>query len=217
MSSRSDGIFVPYRVIFITVIVSVCINIFFLLMGILIGKDDLAWEEQQTATPETPVETRLRDHGQLENNGLARERIEREMANFDDDAVTAESVDVSADEPYQPVPVDEPALADPPPREKEVVKNDPPPKKDPEPVKQTAPKANTSGEQFWIQLTATGDKKKAADFRDKVKKNGYAAVMIQEGGMYKIQVGPFGSRKDAESDRKKINDAFKINSWIRTR
>ena len=216
MSSRSDGIFVPYRVLFITVIVSVCINIFFLLMGILIGKDDLAWEEQQASTPATQVETRLREGDNARSEENARERVERELANFDQEDERQEPVDISGvrDKSKERVVEDKPVVRNKPP---ETVRNDPPPKKDPPPSTAQKTQTTPSGDQFWIQLSATSDQKKAIEFRDKVKRSGYSAVMFQEGGMYKIQVGPFNSRNAAEADRKKINAEFKINAWIRTR
>ena len=56
MSGKDEGVFVPRRIIIIVILVSLCVNVFFLMMGILIGKDDLKWQADQEDKPQEQAE-----------------------------------------------------------------------------------------------------------------------------------------------------------------
>ncbi len=213
MSSSKNGIHVPYRVIFIMVIVSICINIFFLLMGILIGKDDNKWEAtQQNAveeiTEDPPVRaTSLEDElSQFERQEDRRDPITPLETVVEDQPIQVQPVDP------EPKPIKKPV---------ETVKKDPPPQKaepakpEPAPPKITQSKPLDPG--FYIQVLASKDRSKTDSFLSRVKKAGYSAQVIQEGGYYKILVGSYATRAPANKDKDKLNKEFKINAWVRAR
>ena len=200
MSSKQDGIHVPYRVIFITVIVSICINLFFLLMGILIGKDDLKWDKaaqdeiaSEAASDAAPPIT----------------HVEQELAVFGEDS-RDEPVDVSYKAPV------ETRTPDPTP-----VRLEPKPIPDVKPREVTIPtrKAGTASSQkgFWIQVVALKERGKAVAYMNRLKSAGHQAVVVDEGGFHKVQVGPYGDRGGADKDKARINAKFGVKAWVRTR
>ena len=194
MSSNQSGMFIPNRVIFIMVGVSVCINLFFLLMGILIGKDDLKWE--RTKTPEVV---------EVQDDATPRTQLDRELSVFEPDTTRDQPLDVTyqgaEDKPVDPIvtqPAAEPNAV--------AAKSDP----------IETPVTDTEGG-FWIQVLASKDRQQAEEFRKRVRAKGYAVVVLSEGGYFKVQVGPYPARGKAEQDKSAINQFFKVNGWIRAK
>ena len=201
--TSGEGIFVPYRAIFIMVIVSICINIFFLLMGILIGKDDIKWEQQQAVVPAAAGEITPGVDLDMENELSVFEQQET-RAPVDiaplEDSLAAEQE--QAPEPIDPDPEPEPVRVESKPKPREV---SPPTAEDLRPVE--------SG--YWIQVVALTEQDKAEQFRDRMKSGGFPAAILNEGGYYKVRVGPFQDRDRAEREKEAINTRFKVKSWIR--
>ena len=224
MSSERDGIFVTYRVIFITVLVSICTNLFFLAMGILIGNDDLKWVEQDTAVSEREIS---------ERDPVKTTDIDRELSNFEPS--------VSRTEPSQAIKDPEPVIDTPIPKKEQRqnrVVNEGPVDSPPvgETVKPESPKPASSevasskpgrtrpaeiapppAGAFWVQVLASKDRRQAESFRGKVAGKGYRGVILQEDGFYKVLVGPYENRASADKDRLGIDRTFSVKSWVRTR
>jgi len=217
MSSSKNGIHIPYRVIFIMVIVSICINIFFLLMGILIGKDDSRWEAAQQNTVEEITE----------DPPISASFVEDELGQFEQEdrsapitpletVVEDKPVQMERDEPRTPPPARQAPT-------KTVTEESPKPvEPKPKVSKPADPKPKPIQTRpvdpgFYIQVLASKDRSNTSSFLARMKKAGYSADMIHEDGYYKIQVGPYGSRTPANKDKDKINKEFKVNSWVRSR
>ena len=193
--ANDDGIFVPRRLIFIMIFASLFINIFFLLMGILIGKDDLKWEkEQQGVTAETGITT---EPVREETDAL----LDQDLSVFEGDSEEVRQEPVSTS--YLDTPEKQPAPS-------ERVSEQPTTKPAVKP--NTAPVKSKGG--FWVQLSATGDIGAARKFQREVAGKGYAAVIVTEGAFHKVRVGPYTQRAAADQAKERLNKAFNLQAWV---
>jgi cell division septation protein DedD len=80
MSGKDEGVFVPRRIIIIVILVSLCVNVFFLMMGILIGKDDLKWQADQEDKPQEQAE-------QVAQSNTSQDSLDKDLMLFDGDPV----------------------------------------------------------------------------------------------------------------------------------
>lgn len=223
MRSNQDGIYLPRRMIFIMILVFVSINIFFLLMGILIGKDDIRWREQDEQpervevvadpVPVTNVEQELSMFD--EEEGGRREPVD---VDFLDDTLKADAEAAAREE--EPV-VERERPPEPEPKRPARVEE-----RRPEPVVESKPspppaEASRSGEPsgsgYWIQILATKDEAKAREFRDQVSGKGFPAHLFEDGGYHKIQVGPYQERDRADRVNADISRTFNLKGWVRKR
>ncbi|CAM2008272.1 SPOR domain-containing protein [Acanthopleuribacter pedis] len=221
MNRDRDGIFLPRRMVFLLIAGFVCINVFFLLMGILIGKDDLKWNEKL----ENPD---LASNQPLIDPNLNRSPLEEELSVFEDEVASDPDDYVNQEPDYlndtnmdrlterveTPPPVTTAAAerSEPEPT-RPVVK----PRPKPPANKVVAKQAAELRGGFWIQILAGSEKNKVEDFRKKVSARGYGTALISESGMYKIQVGPYRNRPEADQAAAKLKRVFGVSTWIRER
>lgn len=219
MSNRDEGLFIPRRLVFIMIIVSLCVNVFFLLMGILIGKDDIKWNRADPTQP--PVEV-------VEEDPAPRPSLEEELAVFEDEAPVTRRPPIDQ-AMLEPDTVTKPAVTQnqaplqqsPPPHRTQAettqAPSKPPAKKptakkpEPKPKQQERPKA-TSG--FWIQVAASSSAGKAAELANKAKSLGYGATVVRQGNLHKVRVGPYRTRADANTYLKAVNRKLKLQGWV---
>jgi len=202
MSVEDDVIKIPKRLLFIAIILCLCINIFSVLMGILIGKGDLNWSEGEGQP--LPQQELPEVSGQ-------QSPIDSDLALFDEDsrdeqpadltAYDAVSEKTSAAEPPPARPVERPVETKPEPRPRETA---PDPTPSPPPV--TA---------FWVQVAAFRDQPAAEKLQRRVVEKGYGARVLPEGAYFKVLVGPYRTRAEADRVKPKVNQTFKAKGWVR--
>ncbi len=193
MSAEEDVIKIPKRLLFIAIIICLCINIFSVLMGILIGKGDLQWE-RRTAEPTQDAQT------------VSEDPLDREMALFDEpEPARDERVDLSGYD-TTPAPAERRA-ATPPPKPAETNPT-------PRPTSPTAAPSQ-SGPAYWVQIAALKDSGKAKAFQRRITEKGYGAQVRSEGAFYKIMVGPYVNRAEASRAKTKLDREFKAKGWVR--
>lgn len=222
MNRERDGIFLPRRMVFLLIAGFVCINVFFLLMGILIGKDDLKWNEKL----ENPA---LASNQPLIDGNLNRSPIEEELSVFDDepgldpgdytnqepDVLNDKNMDLLTETVETPPPVKTAAA-----EQKKPEPAQPIARPKPKPKNQSnavAKQSNDLAGGFWIQILAGSEKGKVEEFRQKVSGRGYGTALIAEGGMFKVQVGPYRNRGDADQAAAKLKRVFGVSTWVRER
>ena len=207
-SNKDDGIFISRRLVFIMIFVSLCVNVFFLLMGILIGKDDLKWQKshEKPIAQQTPVTVEEPQAGTLDEElSMFNEKAEQERLKPLDDSY----LNNEREEPAAIVQS----------REKAPVETRNP---ESQPVKRTVskpkpskpPSAAATGARFWIQVLAISDKAKADSMAAKFRDRGYKVRVVPEGGFHKVRVGPYSQRAEADRSKAAINREFKIQSWV---
>lgn len=216
MSGKEDGIFISRRLVFIMIFVSLCVNVFFLLMGILIGKDDVKWKAQNGASELAQT--------QVQEDTPPRPSLDDELSMFESDVTEDRRPPIPTDalesKRPEPAPVE---VNRQPTRPRETTTSTPRPqaeKPKPKPVAQkpkppvNKPKPSTSGPAFWIQVMASTDRPRAEEFLRKVKANGFGAVMVNEGAFYKIRVGPYRDRPKADAAKSRVNSQLNVKGWI---
>jgi DedD protein len=67
---------------------------------------------------------------------------------------------------------------------------------------------------WFIQVAAVADKPAASAFAEKLKKDGYPALLIEPSAkdkksIYRVRVGPFGSKGEADEAKNKLTEAMK--------
>jgi cell division septation protein DedD len=210
MSSNQDGIFISRRLVFIMIFVSLCVNVFFLLMGILIGKDDVKWLSGGNPSTPPPVEETVADRPEISVDET--DDLDQDLSAFDDKSSRPEPIDeryLATDREPQP----KPTQTTPPPSREE---SSPSPSQSAPPPRASTPtpQPNPQAGGFWVQLSAVSSQSSASAFRNKVTAKGYPAVMVREGKLYKIRVGPYSKRADAVAAGRKLDQAFKLKSWV---
>lgn len=212
MSTKDEGIFVPRRLMFIMIFVSLCVNVFFLLMGILIGKDDIKWKEQSEG--DLPV-------AHVSDDPDPRRALEDDLSVFEEPTTTErrppidqrylEQTPKTAETRSQPMerteipPVTRPKVEESRPK---------PPQTRPKPKPTAQYTGTTTTGGFWIQVMAISDRAKAQAFLNKVKNKGFSAVMVNEGAFHKIRVGPYKDRAKADQARARVNKSLGVKGWV---
>lgn len=109
-------------------------------------------------------------------------------------------------------PGDEPIEEEPPPL---AVPASPPPSP---PVRPTSPSPAPAQEGFIIQVFSTRDEPQALRVLSQLKNAGYQAFLSSVAGsgpaMHRVRIGPFTDRVRAESTARKVNEQFKLDTWI---
>ena len=191
--AKDGGVYIPRRLIFIMIFVSLCVNVFFLLMGVLLGKDDLQWEGDRPSPS-------VADNGGAQPGSDVLE----DLAAFDEP------------EPEPRLdPLDARYLQNDPAPVKEVAKVTEDPVTKPAMTEAKEPSRPVAGvSAFWIQVLATADKPNAVAFQKRLATGGYAATLFSEGTLFKIRVGPFSSQSEAEKIKAVLDGNYKIKGWI---
>ncbi len=79
-------------------------------------------------------------------------------------------------------------------------------------AKKPAPAEAAGG--WFVQVAAVADKPAAAAFAEKLQKEGYPALLIEptakdKKSIYRVRVGPFGSKNEADAAKAKLTEAMK--------
>ena len=71
---------------------------------------------------------------------------------------------------------------------------------------------------FVVQVFSSGDQNQATKVRDTLRTSGYAAflspVKVDTQTMYRVRVGPFDARAEAETAASRVKRDFKYDTWI---
>lgn len=223
---QSEGIYVPKKVIMWMIFASVFINILFLLMGMVIGKDDKLWRSDPTQTPLTQSEavpTEDPDQQALNVELSLYERDENagppkpaDVSYLEDSSWQAlqdqsnQATDTAQENSASPSPAEN----QPEPEVKAVPQPQPETRREPEPVRPSDPPI-TSGGAYFIQVMASKDPSKVKQMEEQLTKMGYRVFFENQGDMTKICVGNFANESEANHGKSVIDRAFKLNSWVR--
>jgi cell division septation protein DedD len=79
-------------------------------------------------------------------------------------------------------------------------------------VRKPAPTDAVGG--WFVQVAAVADKPAASAFAEKLLKDGYPALLIEPSAkdkksIYRVRVGPFGSKNEADEAKNKLTEAMK--------
>ena len=71
-----------------------------------------------------------------------------------------------------------------------------------------------------IQVFSSNDQAQAAGLVERLRAAGYRAflspVEVDGRTMYRVRVGPFSNRQEAETEAEKVKREFKLDTWITT-
>ncbi len=77
---------------------------------------------------------------------------------------------------------------------------------------------SAASEEFWVQVTSVTSEKEARLRRDRLVHRGYRArVLVGEGPkgkIYRVRVGPYGSREEASRASDRLSREEKVKTWI---
>jgi cell division septation protein DedD len=69
-----------------------------------------------------------------------------------------------------------------------------------------------------IQVFSSADQDQAERIRDRLVKGGYKAYLspVETGGrtMYRVRIGPYGSRSDADTAAANVRKNYKLDTWV---
>ena len=69
-----------------------------------------------------------------------------------------------------------------------------------------------------IQVFSSADQEQAERIRDRLVKGGYKAYLspVETGGrtMYRVRIGPYGSRSDADTAAGNVRKNYKLDTWV---
>ena len=97
--------------------------------------------------------------------------------------------------------------------------SDPPPRNrtNPAPVStggSASQERRSIGQGVMIQVMASKDRGTAEALRKRLRSRGYTALMVKEGGAYKVRVGPYADRTEAERAGALLSEQEKVKVWI---
>ena len=119
-----------------------------------------------------------------------------------------------ADDEEEPADV---ADAAPPTPTPERPRNTPTPAPAPTPARASTEPRLASG-QVVIQVFSSGDEDQAESVRDRLSRGGHKAFLspVQVGGrtMYRVRIGPFNSRGDAQKVAEQVRTGYKLDTWV---
>jgi len=71
---------------------------------------------------------------------------------------------------------------------------------------------------FVVQVFSSGDQRVATGVRDKLRSSGYTAFLspvdVNAQTMYRVRVGPYPARSEAENTASRVQRVFKYETWI---
>lgn len=69
-----------------------------------------------------------------------------------------------------------------------------------------------------IQVFSSPDQEQAERIRDRLAKGGYKAYLspVETGGrtMFRVRIGPYGSRSDADTAAENVRKTYKLDTWV---
>jgi DedD protein len=84
-------------------------------------------------------------------------------------------------------------------------------------VRTATPAPSEAGE-FWVQVTSVSSESEARVRRDKLVHRGYRARVVvgesPKGNVYRVRVGPYGSRDEAARASDRLSKEEKAKTWI---
>lgn len=94
--------------------------------------------------------------------------------------------------------------------------------KEPAPRGETRPEANPAGSlatgDVVIQVLVSSEEDKAREILDRLRSNGFRAFLspVADGGrtLYRVRVGPFEEKAEAERVAERLRRAFDLETWI---
>lgn len=201
MTSRKDGIWVPKKVIIRMIVASVFINVVFLLMGMVIGREDSRW----TARPQSADQ----EAAPAQEAQVSEDAIDMEMSLYDRTKSQKRSKPI--DVTYLDAEKQDTAKAAPPEPSSSASSGS---RRAPETA---SPPVSSSQGAYFIQVVATKNADTLRQVTEKLSKDGYQVFTETQGDLRRICVGYFRTEKQAKDEKAKIDRAFKVNSWVRTR
>jgi DedD protein len=88
----------------------------------------------------------------------------------------------------------------------------------PRPAPPAAPAASASTGDFWVQVLSLSSEPEARARRDKLIHRGYRArvelAQAPKGSVYRVRVGPYSRREDAERASERLSREEKVKTWI---
>jgi hypothetical protein len=69
-------------------------------------------------------------------------------------------------------------------------------------------------EGVFIQVIATAQRSAAESVRKRLREDGYTALMVSEGGTWKVRVGPYADRAEAERAAVRLRSEKGLTTWI---
>lgn len=94
------------------------------------------------------------------------------------------------------------------------------PERTPPPVVEAPAESGSSPSQdtLVVQVFSSADRTQAQRVVDQLREAGFAAllspVQVERRTMYRVRIGPFGERADAEQAAARIRREFKLDTWI---
>ncbi len=86
------------------------------------------------------------------------------------------------------------------------------------PKKQSVNKKKVKGKQYYVQIIATSKKSVALNEKKKYERKGYNVFLVksQKGNttIYKVRIGTFKTKAQANKIAKKISKEYKITPWV---
>lgn len=209
MLQKGEGIYVPKRVIFQMIVASVFINILFLLMGMVIGREDSKWaqevNEAEDGVPQTVTD-------ESDQSSL----IEKEMSIFD------REYESSRPEPMPESFIDQAFESEPEPQtveqktpEPEVTKPHSETRPQPQEAESELP-MRTPGD-YYVQVVATRKESSAMQLIAQLRKAGHTGFVDASDGWFRVCVGYFPSQHQANQAKSRIDKEFNVKGWVRQR
>ena len=130
--------------------------------------------------------------------------------------------DLDDDDEPPPVDLDEEPEPEPPPPAQTAPPPPPPATPDgPRGLPRTTarrPPPEPTGKELFIQVFSTQDQEQASRVRRRLNDSGYSAflspVEVDNRTMYRVRIGPFVERADAERVAGQVKEGFKLDTWI---
>jgi hypothetical protein len=69
-------------------------------------------------------------------------------------------------------------------------------------------------EGIMVQVLASKQRKPADELRRRLRSKGYTALLLREGGTYKVRVGPYADREEAERAAEILRKQEDVTTWI---
>ncbi len=69
-------------------------------------------------------------------------------------------------------------------------------------------------EEWMVQAAAFRDKEAAENFRARLRKDGFHAIIVQKGGFQKVLVGPYPDKDAANRAIRKLKSDWKVNPFL---
>jgi DedD protein len=85
-------------------------------------------------------------------------------------------------------------------------------------ARKPAGKAAAASGAFWVQALSVGSEKEARGRLDRLSAHGFAGTVSSAAGrsgkIYRVRIGPFGSREEAEKVAVRLKSKEKLKPWV---